>query len=703
MPLLTGLRHIPQRPLLFLCLALASLLGACTQGGRPLASAATDSGPRLFQIEPGPEAEEQALKAFFQAREGDTIAFSKGQFNFGNGLLMFNARGVTIQGAGMEDTILSFAGSANKEGIFVSHTQGLTIEDLTVEDMPGDGVKVSDSAHVLIRRVKVRWTNADPEHPNYDASRESWAANGAYAFYPVLSRDLILEDSISIGSSDVGFYIGQSQRVIVRNNLAYHNVQGYEFENTDDSEMHDNLARDNAGGFLAVDLPGRTRYGDKNRFYRNVATNNNIDNFAPKGTIAAAVPRGTGFIVLATDQLEIFDNEFSNNDTLGLVIVGYNLVDSSRDPQFDYYAEGIHIHSNRFANNGTNPQLPNLGPEDLPDPTSNPSLLPLLIMLKNFGQTAHIVWDGYTDTLNPDCDYPQGTPSDERGKPQYTPEHPAPDCGAQENGNPIRYNAYKFDANGELRKPENWICIQNNSFEDGLVPTPEFVNFGGTIPAPIGGDQDAPIGSRDQTPHQCTLPSLPQTVVRPYQPGEAGPPAPSEEAVAALCRAGPSQAIHRAALDFDCPQLADYGLFSDPQDPRSAPREGGMPFDLTTPLFSDYATKYRTIFLPPGSAARYDGQASGPNAHVDFPVGTVIAKTFAFPHAEGEEVVETRLLIKRQTPNGVFWQGLPYRWGVENGERVARLAIAGAKASVRWDYEDPNPEVIDASGQRKRY
>jgi parallel beta-helix repeat protein len=684
-----------------------SLLGACGGSTSPLDTVlgTPSREARVVRIEPGPDAERQALTAFFEATDGTVIEFAEGFFPFTNGLLLANARGITIRGAGQDKTVLSFAGSANKEGLFATHLEGLFIEDLTVEDMPGDGVKVSDSRFVELRRITVRWTNATPGHANFVESTEAWAVNGAYAFYPVLSADVLIEGSTAIGSSDVGFYVGQSKRVIVRDNLAFHNVQGYEFENTQDSEMHDNIARDNAGGFLAVDLPGRSLYGDRNRFYRNHVFRNNVENFAPKGTIAAAVPRGTGFIVLATDQVEIFDNDIYDNDTLGIVVVGYNLVDSSRDPRMDYYAEGIRIFNNRFANNGKNPQLPNLGPEDLPDPTSNPSLLPLLILLKNFGQTAHIVWDGYTDTLNPDCAYPEGVPANERGKPDYGADDRAPDCGARENGEPIRYNAYKFDGDGNLRLPDMGLCIHDNQFNDTGLPTPEFVNFRGTLPPPLGGAQDQPLASRDQAPHRCTLPDLPPTRLGRYQPCAAGPASPDPATVKRLCESGEPGRINRPALDVNCPELAHYGLFSDAADPLSPGLEGGLPYDLTTPLFSDYALKHRVIFLPPGLAARWQDFESGPNAHLDFPTGTVIAKTFYFVDGEQRQVVETRLLIKRRTADGgVFWAGLPYVWERdEQGRRVARLEIAGTRVAARWDYLDPDPRVVDASGQRRRY
>jgi hypothetical protein len=57
---------------------------------------------------------------------------------------------------------------------------------------------------------------------------------------------------------------------------------------------------------------------------------------------------------------------------------------------------------------------------------------------------------------------------------------------------------------------------------------------------------------------------------------------------------------------------------------------GVIPYDLNTPLFSDYAHKLRTIWMPPGTAAVYDA-----NATFDFPVGTVITKTFYYPRPAG--------------------------------------------------------------------
>lgn len=114
--------------------------------------------------------------------------------------------------------------------------------------------------------------------------------------------------------------------------------------------------------------------------------------------------------------------------------------------------------------------------------------------------------------------------------------------------------------------------------------------------------------------------------------------------------------------------------------------DGVTPYDLNAPLFTDYAQKLRAIYLPPGTAAGYR-----PNDAFDFPVGTVIAKTFFYPKGdapgvvtasfdwkEGQssldrnevEVLETRLLVRQAEG----WDALPYVWNGNDAE----LKLAGS-------------------------
>jgi len=139
------------------------------------------------------------------------------------------------------------------------------------------------------------------------------------------------------------------------------------------------------------------------------------------------------------------------------------------------------------------------------------------------------------------------------------------------------------------------------------------------------------------------------------------------------CDASTSGVNWDALMDSNCPNLSDYNLFMDEADPTAGPNKGGVPYDLSVPLFTDHASKYRFVFVPEGMTATYS------EAEVmDFPVGTVLVKTFAMPEntafRDGTElVIETRLLIHR----AAGWIALPYYWDPVDNGADARLAALG--------------------------
>ncbi|HEX7656669.1 MAG TPA: hypothetical protein VF404_06700, partial [Sphingomonas sp.] len=90
----------------------------------------------------------------------------------------------------------------------------------------------------------------------------------------------------------------------------------------------------------------------------------------------------------------------------------------------------------------------------------------------------------------------------------------------------------------------------------------------------------------------------------------------------AACHQAPTEVTFRAT---GFPRtLAEWGLFT-VKDHRIAPHKGMVTYELATPLFSDYAQKWRTICMPPGTSATYE-----PDKTFDFPVGTIITKTFYY-------------------------------------------------------------------------
>jgi parallel beta-helix repeat protein len=298
----------------------------------------------VISIAPSPNVQQETQVALIKAKPGDTIEFGEGRFDFTQGLSLTVAN-VTLRGKGMDKTFLSFKNqNAGSEGLLVSRG-GFLIQDLTVEDTKGDAVKVNDVDGVTFRRVRAQWTGGSKE------------SNGAYGLYPVQCKNVLIEECAAIGASDAGIYVGQSQSIIVRKCLAERNVAGIEIENSLDADVCNNVAINNAGGLLVFDLPGlQVKNGKRVRVFENQVIGNNYPNFAPKGNMVADVAPGTGLMVLATDQVEVFRNTVQGNQTHGLAILSFRSTGRPiEDPEYDPIPEGIFVHDNTFVGNGTNP------------------------------------------------------------------------------------------------------------------------------------------------------------------------------------------------------------------------------------------------------------------------------------------------------------------------------------------------------------
>lgn len=145
-------------------------------------------------------------------------------------------------------------------------------------------------------------------------------------------------------------------------------------------------------------------------------------------------------------------------------------------------------------------------------------------------------------------------------------------------------------------------------------------------------------------------------------------------------------------------KLSAYGLFRG-NGSTQEPVEGVIPYDLNSALFSDYTEKFRFVKVPPGRLIEYK-----PDQVFEFPVGTIIAKTFAYPvdardPSQGRRLLETRIL-KREREG---WVGLPYIWNAEQTE--ATLDVAGSLMDVTWTdvegQERKNNYIIPNSNQCK--
>jgi parallel beta-helix repeat protein len=299
---------------------------------------------RVIHLKPGPDAQREVQRALIRAKPDDVLELAAGTFEF-NASLSLTVPNVTLRGQGMGKTILSFKKQdQGKEGLLVT-ADGFTAEDFTIVDSKGDGLKVNGARRVTFRRIEATWSEAAKE------------TNGAYGLYPVQCKQVLIEECVASRASDAGIYVGQSQQIIIRRCQATENVAGIEVENSFDADVYDNEAVNNTGGILVFDLPDLpAKNGGRVRIFNNKVHANNHPNFAPKGNIVGTVPPGTGIMVMATDQVEVFKNKVQDHRTANLSVISYFMTQRPiQDKEYDPYPEGVYVHDNEFERGGYDP------------------------------------------------------------------------------------------------------------------------------------------------------------------------------------------------------------------------------------------------------------------------------------------------------------------------------------------------------------
>ena len=315
--------------------------------------------------------QEEIQEALIDLEPGDVLTLEPGEYFFEDGISL-DVDDVIFEGSGIDDTILNFGNQiSGAQGLLVT-SDGVTLRDFAVLDAKGDAIKVIGVDGINMIRLRTEWTGGPK------------ATNGAYGFYPVESKDVLIDGCVAIGASDAGIYVGQSQNIIVKNSVAQYNVAGIEIENSYYADVFDNLASHNTGGILVFDLPDLPQQGGHHvRVFRNKAINNDTDNFAPEGNIVGEVPRGTGIIIQANSDVEVFDNDIYGNGTVNLSIVTYGY--ETEDENYNPHPKSIQIHGNRFGDGGFDPDI------------GTGELAAILFELSG-GDMPDIFWDGILPT-----------------------------------------------------------------------------------------------------------------------------------------------------------------------------------------------------------------------------------------------------------------------------------------------------------------
>lgn len=297
----------------------------------------------MLSFKPGDE--EKIEEAFLSIKDSTHIYLEAGNYKFDN-LSIAQANHIRFQGAGHDKTVLDFSEqSSGGEGVRVTDVNSFTIENMTIRDSKGDLLKINNGNDVKILGVHTIWAQAD-------------STSGGYGIYPVMCSNVLVENCYAEGASDAGIYVGQTKGAIVRNSKASKNVAGCEIENTTDAEVYDNEFYNNTAGFLIFDLPDLSQRGGNVKVYNNKIYDNNHRNFARAGHfgtywgVGNASP-GSGIIILSTSDIEIYENEISENNTAAITIAsGFTTDDNAAEKINDKYSPiptNIKIHKNTIS------------------------------------------------------------------------------------------------------------------------------------------------------------------------------------------------------------------------------------------------------------------------------------------------------------------------------------------------------------------
>ena len=173
-------------------------------------------------------------KLFQLAKDGETIELPAGHFKFTKALILDGLKNIRIKGAGIDKTVLSFREQQEgAEGIRVANCKNATLEGFTIQDAIGDNIKAIYTDTLTFRNIKTEWTDV----PN--------TSLGAYGIYPVICKNVLIENCVALRASDSGVYIGQSENIVIRNNKAFENVCGINIENSANVDIYNNESINN--------------------------------------------------------------------------------------------------------------------------------------------------------------------------------------------------------------------------------------------------------------------------------------------------------------------------------------------------------------------------------------------------------------------------------------------------------------------------
>ena len=277
------------------------------------------------------------LEELINCKNGQIIRIPAGTFSIRRQLSLEGVRHVIIEGAGMEQTTLSFIDQVEgAEGLLIKNVDSITLRNFALEDTKGDAIKVQNCSNVLFDRISVSWT------------RGKRSDNGAYGLYPVSCSGVVIDSCKASFAMDAGIYVGQSEDIIVSNNTAFDNVAGIEIENSSHAKVFNNHCYDNTGGMLVFDMPDLPKANGENvHIFNNTIENNNGINFSAPGNVVNMLPPGTGVLVMAHREVTVNNNKVLQHKTMSMGMMSWLFTGNAfSSNEYDPFCSQINLTDN---------------------------------------------------------------------------------------------------------------------------------------------------------------------------------------------------------------------------------------------------------------------------------------------------------------------------------------------------------------------
>jgi parallel beta-helix repeat protein len=274
-------------------------------------------------------------EAVNKAKSGDLIRVYPGTYKE---TVYIDKDNIYLQGVVREGEWPILEGEKTRNDAILYSGNNMVIENFKIMNYKGNGIMGQAGNNFIIRN-------------NYIID------TGVYGIFPEFGTNGLVSHNILSGIEDAAIYVGMCDNIDVLYNEVFKSVAGIEIENSRHALVEGNYVHDNTGGILAFITPGlpiKTCFDVIIR--NNYVINNNVENFGEPGSIVASLPKGTGIIVMAADEVTIENNIITGNENAGIVMTDLNFIAHiTKDPESEPNPDRIVILDNIMSNNGSNP------------------------------------------------------------------------------------------------------------------------------------------------------------------------------------------------------------------------------------------------------------------------------------------------------------------------------------------------------------